>query len=94
MAGIAQRFYAVSVISLRSQCRPRWVLPQDVYKRQGILLDDLLHAVGHFLHLVDLGAGQILLLIIGQLVVSLLSGLDGLLIVDGQACLLYTSRCV
>ena len=27
MAGVAQRFYAVSVISLRSQCRPRWVLP-------------------------------------------------------------------
>ena len=27
MAGIAQRFYAVSVTSLRSQCRPRWVLP-------------------------------------------------------------------
>ena len=25
MAGVAQRFYAVSVISLRSQCRPRWV---------------------------------------------------------------------
>ena len=27
MAGIAQQLYAVSVISLRSQCRPRWVLP-------------------------------------------------------------------
>ena len=27
MAGVAQRFYAVLVISLRSQCRPRWVLP-------------------------------------------------------------------
>ena len=27
MAGVAQRLYAVSVISLRSQCRPRWVLP-------------------------------------------------------------------
>ena len=28
MAGIAQQLYAVSVISLRSQCRPRWVLPR------------------------------------------------------------------
>ena len=27
MAGIAQRLKAVSVVSLRSQCRPRWVLP-------------------------------------------------------------------
>ena len=26
MAGIAQRLKAVSVVSLRSQCRPRWVL--------------------------------------------------------------------
>ena len=27
MAGVAQRLKAVSVTSLRSQCRPRWVLP-------------------------------------------------------------------
>ena len=26
MAGIAQRLKAVLVVSLRSQCRPRWVL--------------------------------------------------------------------
>ena len=31
MAGIAQQHRVVSVTSLRSQCRPRWVLPKFLH---------------------------------------------------------------